>query len=113
MITGKVLGSTIDDNGNIKVKTEYTLTDGSKTIGHTRYNFFNFSKERILTDVKIHCETLMTKAYGLKRHQELVATKVDDITHQCTQVEITVKPAVLDAQGNITTPAETLIIDDK
>ena len=113
MISGKVIGSTIDDRGNIKVKTEYTLTNGMKVIGFTRYNFLNFSKEKILKDVKTHCETLMKKTYGLKQHEELIKTQVDDITHQCTQVELIVKPAELGPEGAVTTPAKTLIIDDK
>ena len=55
MISGKVLSSEIDDNGNIKVKTEYTLTDGSKKIGHTRYNFMNFIYMRVAATIpKIH-----------------------------------------------------------
>ncbi len=113
MIQGKVLGSVLDENGNIKVGTEYTLTDGSKKIGHTRYNWLNFSKERVLADVKTHCETLMKKVYGLKRHQALIQTNLSKIAYECTQAEVITKPEIRDLQGNIITPAETLVIEDK
>jgi len=113
MISGKVKKLEIDDNGNLKVETEYTLTDGSKTIGNTRYSCMNFSKEKIAEDVKAHCETLIKKIWNLKQNQGLVTTKVDDISYQCSSVEVITKPAVLDANGNVVTPAEKLIIDDK
>lgn len=113
MISGKVLGCKLDQNSNILVSTEYTLTDGSKTIGHTRYNFLNFSKEKVLKDVKIHCETLLRRVYSLKAHQALVRIDLSDIKHQCLNLRIVVKAAVRDEQGNITTPAVTKVIDDK
>lgn len=113
MITGKVIGTEIDQNGNIKVATEYTLTDGSKKIGHTRYNFLNFTPENVQKDVKAHCETLMRKIYGLKRHQELVQAGLPVIEHNCESVEIVIKPEVKDEEGNIIQEKKTLIIDDK
>ncbi len=113
MISGKVLSTVIDENGNIKVQAEYTLTDGSKKIGHTRYNFVNFSAEAIQKDVKTHCETLMKRVYALKAHQEMILIDMTNIKYDCTSVEMIIKPAVTDVEGNITTPAETLTIDDK
>lgn len=113
MISGKVVGTSIDDNGNIKVETEYTLTDGSKQMGRTRFNFLNFSQENILKDIKAHCETLMMKTYGLKAHQTLVEAGLPVAEYQCTSMEVIVKPEVKDAQGNVVTPAETITIDDK
>ncbi len=113
MISGKVIGKEIDQNGNIMVSTEYTLTDGSKKVGHTRYNFINFSEATVLKDVKTHCETLMRKVYALKKHQELINIAFNDIEHTCTSLEIIIKPAVKDEDGNIVTPAEKITIDDK
>lgn len=112
MISGNVKKIEIDENGNLKVETEYTLTDGSKKLGHTRYSALNFSKDKVLEDVKAHTETLMQKTYNLKQNQTLVNTKVDDISYQCTELEITVKPAELDKDGNVVTPAEKIIIND-
>jgi archaellum component FlaC len=113
MISGQVTGIGIDDHGNIKVTTEYTLTDGSKSIGNTRYSFENFSKAKILEDVKSQCENLMRKVYTLKANQELIKTKVDDISYECESVELTTKQAITDITGNILTPKETITIDDK
>ena len=112
MISGNVKGIAIDDNGNLKVETEYTLTDGSKTIGHTRYSAQNFSKDKILEDVKSQCENLMRKTWNLKQNQELVKTIVNDVAYTCESVELVTKPAVTDIQGNVITPAEKITIDD-
>lgn len=90
MISGKVLGVSIDDNGNIKVKTEYTLTDGTKVTGHTRYNCFNFSLERILNDIKTHCETLMRRVYALKKNPELASQNLTTIKHDCSQLTVNI-----------------------
>lgn len=108
MISGQVKKSEIDENGNIKVEIEFTLTDGSKTTGYTRYNAFNFSRDKLEKDVKQHCETLMKKVYSLKTNQELLATKIDDISYECTSVVI---PEIKDKDGNIIQASIT--IDDK
>lgn len=114
MISGKVIGKEIDENGNIRVATEYTLTDGSKKVGHTRYDFRNFTEANVTKCVKTHCETIMKRTWGLKRHQELLSEiDLSNVEHECLSTEIVVKPAVQDIDGNITTPAETITIDDK
>ncbi len=114
MIKAKVLKLTIDENGNLKVETEYTLSDNSKHIGHTRYNTFNFSRENIAKDIKQHCETLMRKVYMLKRHIELLPTTVNDLTHECTSVEVVIQREIKDMiTGVITQPKKTIIVDDK
>ncbi len=100
MISGKVLSAMIDENGNIKVESEYTLTDGSKKIGHTRYNAFNFSTDKVLEDVKTHCETLMKRVYGLKKNPELIQTDLSSINYDCSSLDVEIN-------GVITT------IDDK
>ena len=113
MISGKVLSKEIDQNGNIKVHAEYTLTDGSKVQGATRYNCFNYSEANVLKDVKTHCETLMRKTYNLKQSQEIIATPfTGEIKYDCSSLEITTKPAVLDKDSNVITPAEKITIDD-
>jgi hypothetical protein len=112
MISAKVLNASIDDNGNLKVATEYTLTDGSKQTGHTRYSAQNFSKDKILEDVKSQCENLMRKTWNLKQNQELVKTLVNDIAYSCESVELVTKPAVTDMRGVELTPAEKITIDD-
>lgn len=112
MILAQVLSQEIDENGNIKVATEYTLTDGSKKVGHTRYDCFGFSKAKISEDIKAHCETLMRKTYNLKQNLELIKTTVNDLAYTCTSMEVTIKPAVLDKDGIEITPAEKITIDD-
>lgn len=113
MISGSVVNKEIDINGNIRVTTEYTLTDGSKILGTTRYNFLTFSAAQMLQDIKDHCETLMRKIYNLKENQRLVLEDVGVIQYVCESAEIITKPAVHDKDGTIITPAETLTIDDK
>jgi hypothetical protein len=113
MISGRVVGKEIDENGNIRVATEYTLTDGTKQTGHTRYNCFGFSADAVAKDVKAHCETLMKKVYALKTNQTLIATDLSKVTYECTSVEIVTKPAVMDKDGVVVTPAEKITIDDK
>lgn len=112
MISGQAKGITIDDNGNLKVETEYTLTDGTKLTGHTRYSCMNFSKAQVLEDIKSHCENLMRKTYNLKRNQELVKTDVKDVAYSCSVVEVVTKPEIKDMQGNITQAKEIISIDD-
>ena len=114
MISAQVTGKSIDDNGNIKVTTEYTLTDGSKSIGNTRYNCFNFSEAAVLKDIKDQCENLMRKTYALKQNIELVnTTDLSKVTYECSSVEYVTKPEQKDLQGNITQAKESIIIDDK
>ena len=114
MISGQVKKVDIDQNGNIRVETEYTLTDGTKTIGHTRYNFLNYSRENIEKDIKSQCENSLRKTYALKAHQDLIKADITDIGYQCSEVEIMTKPPVYSEDGKtIITPAETLMIDDK
>lgn len=114
MISGKVLKSEIDENGNIRVVTEYTLTDGSKKIGNTRYNYVNFSREAVQKDVDTHCETIMKRVWGLKKHQELIGqVKVDDLSKDLSSCDIVTKHAVLDKDGKIVTPEVKITIDDK
>ena len=113
MISGQVQSCTLDDNGNIKVQTEYTLTDGSKVVGHTRYDCRNFSKAKILEDVKTQCENLMKKTYSLKQNQILKDTVVSDISYSCSSVELVVKPEIKDINGNVTQAQESITIDDR
>lgn len=114
MISGKMIDKQIDENGNIKVTTEYTLTDGSKVQGATRYNCFNYSKAKILEDIKTHCETLMRKTYNLKQNQTIIATPfTDEIKYDCLSIEIVIKPAEYNEDGSIKTPTEKITIDDR
>ena len=114
MISGKVLSKEIDQYGNIKVTTEYTLTDNSKKIGATRYNCFNYSETKVLKDVKQHCETLMKKTYNLKQNQTIIAEPfTGEIKYDCSSCQIMTKPPVYDTDGKtILTPAEYITIDD-
>ena len=113
MISGRVIGKQIDENGNIKVQTEYTLSDGSKVIGNSRYAFHNFTKEKVLVDIKAHCESLMIKTFSLKEHQKMIkSVDLSDVVYECESVEITVKPEVKNLDGTISKPKETIIAND-
>jgi hypothetical protein len=113
MISGQAKSITIDENGNLKVATEYTLTDGSKQTGHTRYNCFNFSKDMLLKDIQSQCENLMRKTYNLKQNVELAKVDVSDVSFECSSVEFVTKPEIKDEKGVITQAKESIIIDDK
>ena len=113
MITGQVKGIAMDDHGNLKVETEYTLTDGEKTTGYTRYNCLNFSKAKVLQDVKAQCENLMMKIYNLKQNQELARAVVTDVAYECSSFEFVIKPEIKDGLGNIVQAKESIIVDDK
>lgn len=114
MISGQAKSIVIDENGNLKVTTEYTLTDGSKTIGHTRYSALNFSLDLLQKDIKSQCENLMRKVWNLKQNQELVKTDVTGISYICEGTNITTKQPVYDTDGKtILIPAETITVDDK
>ena len=112
MIRGEAKSIEIDDNGNLKVATEYTLTDGSKQIGHTRYNCFNFSKDMLLRDIQSQCENLMRKTYNLKQNVELSKVDVSDVAFECSEVEVVTKPEIR-IDGVVTQAKESITIDDK
>ncbi|MFA5133085.1 MAG: hypothetical protein WC444_07200 [Candidatus Paceibacterota bacterium] len=114
MIKGQVIAHMIDENGNIKVQTEYTLSDGSRVTGYTHYDAIHFTKEKVIADIKQHCEKLMRKTYMLKRNQEELG-KVDlsDVVYNCESAEILLKPELKDTAGNITQQKEVIIADDK
>lgn len=114
MISGRVVKKEIDSNGNIRVETEYTLTDGSKQLGHTRYTWSNFTPENVERDIKSQCDNLMSKVYALKTNQELVnSVDLSKINVEVNSVEVTTTPAVRDISGIVITPATTITIDDK
>jgi hypothetical protein len=113
MISGQVIGKELDQNGNIKVIIEFTLTDGSKITKNLRYNFINFTEAKILEHVQRHCEQLMVKAYSLKRHTELVGTTdLSGVHYDCTSAEVITKPAEYDAAGDLISPEEKMTVDD-
>jgi len=129
MISAKVKLATLDQKtNNILVATEYTLTDGSKVTGHTRYSYHNYSREKVLADIQQHCETLVANIYRVsqlerinkpRRNLDLITeTKIDDLTASSNSVELecdeikdvrgevlqTAKriKVTIDAEGNIT-----------
>jgi hypothetical protein len=113
MISGVAKRIEIDANGNLRVETEYTLTDGSKTIGHTRYSALNFSLDMIEKDIKSQCENLMRKIWNLKQNQELVKTDVTGVSYECSSVKIVTKPEMKDKDGIIIQAEESITVDDK
>jgi len=112
-ITGRVCCKTLDGRGNVSVKTEYTLPDGFKSIGYTRYDFRSFSRAQVLLDVKKHCETLLLRAATLQRNSALLPVKIEDISVTCTSAQLLIKQPIYDTTGRISTPAvfETVTLE--
>jgi hypothetical protein len=114
MISGRAISCELDENGNIKVGAEYTLTDGTKVTGFTRYDCIGFSKELLAADIKAHCETLMRKIYNLKQNQALVNTDVTDVTYSCETMETVVVPQKKDyITGEVTQEQISITISDR
>lgn len=88
-VTGKVLSYEQDENGNIMVISEYKLNENRIVSRYpdgnwrTRYSALNFSKEKILGDVKNFCEANVYKEFNTKANLKLIdeqnKLKSDDI----------------------------------
>lgn len=113
MIKAKVKNSEVDENGNLKVTTEYTLTDGEKVDGFVIYPALDFSRERVLNDIKWQCENLVRKTHNLKLAQELAEEDLTDIGYECETVEYIKTPEEYDADGVKTKEAEVITISDR
>lgn len=112
MITGKVVKKEVDENGNIKISTEYTLTDGTKRIGVTRYNFRGFNAGIVKDDIKHHCETLMKKVHGLKKHPQLLNDiDLSGATYECNELEV-ILPEIKNRDGILVQAESTIVIND-
>lgn len=112
MISGKVIGKSIDENGNIKVESEYTLTDGSKTTGVTRYHYSMFTPEKVLEDIQAQCRNHMLKVYNLKQCQELIDEDLSQVKVDLESFEYITVHEVKDKDGVVIVPKESIIIDD-
>lgn len=109
-VTAEILAYDLDDNGNIRVKTQYKIdgvevisrypTLGGKYYFVTRYHTLNFAgmsdaeiKTRILEDVEAHAKSLIKKTYIEKSNldihdnhiKEVVGSKVTKTT---TTIEV-------------------------
>jgi len=104
-VTAEILAYDLDDNGNIRVKTQYKI-DGVEVVSRypqlggkyyfvTRYHALNFAgmsdaeiKARILEDVENHAENLIKNTYMKKKNinihdnhiKALVGSKVTETT---------------------------------
>jgi len=105
MVSAHVCCVSLDNNGNLLVKTEYTLPDGFKLSKHTRYNYRTFSREKIQQDIETHCETLIIRMNMLKRHTTLAQTKVDDLSCSKSSAQLLIRPPEFDKDGAIVKPA--------
>jgi hypothetical protein len=85
MIRGQVKSTEIDENGNIKVITEYTNDTGDVIQqGVTRYSFsvdndIASIRAKIETDVEQHCDALMKRAYARKRNADEIQNLATEI----------------------------------
>lgn len=78
-VEGKVLSYSPEENGNIVVISEYKL-NGKKIVSRypdgnwrTRYSALNFSKEKVLEDVKGFCESNVWNEYNKKANVKNVS----------------------------------------
>ena len=113
MISGRITGKEIDQNGKIMVHAEYTLTDGTKKTGSAVYNPLYFSAAKVQADVQQHCEILMRKVYQLKQSQVKINEDVSGVQYDCTSAEIVIEEAEYDKDGNETKPEVKITVDDK
>ena len=121
-VEGKVLSYEQEVNGNIVVVSEYKL-NGKKIVSNypdgnwrTRYTATNFSKERILTDIKAFCERNVWKQFNIKANaknksdqDKLEATNPDKITNISYKTSIAIRQVDTDADGE---PDEIWTIKD-
>jgi hypothetical protein len=104
---GEVISIDKDDNGNIRVWTQYKV-DGvevesrypkinGKSVFCSRYHFLNFVgmtdteiKTKILEDVNIHAETLIRKTYILKKNRDIFDNHLKNVTTSKVSKETTI-----------------------
>ena len=113
MIHAKVCCASLDERGNITVKTEYIFPDGFKKVGYARYSFRNFSRAKILADIKSHCETLILRANELFRNDVLLRTKVDDLIFSTDKAQLLIRQEKRDITGAILAPAVYETVTDR
>jgi hypothetical protein len=114
MITGQAKSIELDQNGNILVTTEYTLTDGTKKIGGSRYDAIGFSLEKATKDIQQHCETLMRATYNLKQNQQTVVDiDIAGCNAVCESLEIVAVPEIKDKDGIVIQEMVKITIDDR
>jgi hypothetical protein len=108
-VTAEVIGYDLDDNGNIRVKTQYKI-DGvevqsnypkqdGKAYYVTRFNAMNFLdmteieiKDRIMTDAKAYCNAKIMDSFNKEANKNIVNTKLKDLVgSKVTVIEIEVK----------------------
>ena len=68
MISAEIQAVNIDENGNVKVRTNYIRNSTVIQQGHTRYSFGALAtieeiQNLILKDIKIHCENLIKRMF--------------------------------------------------
>jgi hypothetical protein len=106
-VTGEVIGKSIDDNGNILIKTQYRI-DGAEVPSRypqengkyywvTRYTVMNFAgmteveqNARILKDVSEFAKSLITKKYVAEANGKLELKTI--VGQKVTETTSTVKP---------------------
>lgn len=126
-VTAEILSYDLDDNGNIRVKTQYKidgievkspypLLDG-KYYFVTRYNIFNFVgmtdeqiKARIVEDVTTHANTLIQQTFTQKQNTDIYANHLTELTG--SKVKQTNTTIILDIDSDGVSDREWLIKTD-
>jgi hypothetical protein len=101
MITAKILSVATDENGNVKVSTEYSLDGKVVQVGNTRYSASqSLDKDdiiaRIDADIQQHCENLISRKFVATKNVGLV-TDLSSIVNKTYQAE-TAKLTVGDSE---------------
>jgi len=95
-VTAEIISQDLDDNGNIRVWTQYKIDNievksqypkiDGKFVYATRYHILNFVgmtdteiKARIQQDVETHAETLIRKTFIKKANQDILDSHLSDV----------------------------------
>ena len=98
MITAEIQSVDIDNNGNIRVTTEYKKDGTWVQTGNTRYSFGALATQaeietKIQEDVQQHCDNLVARNYVKNKNMadySKIATNVVGLTKQATETDITI-----------------------
>ena len=91
MITAKILSVKTDENGNVRVETEYSLDGVVVQVGGSRYSASQSLDKldiiaKIDADVQQHCENLISRKFVATKNVELV-TDLSSIVNKTYQAE--------------------------
>lgn len=126
-VTAEVLAYDADDNGNIRIKTQYKI-DGVEVISRyptlndkyywvTRYSAFNFAgmndieiKTRIIEDIEAFSKSLIQKTYLTKTNAEIIKSNLSTLIG--TKNTETIGSILVDTNGDKILDTEWVVKTD-